>query len=224
MEAVQLAARDRARTGSGGARASRRDGYVPGVVYGKKVAARSVEVASRELSRLLREHGTAGVINLSIEGEPAPLAVLFKRIQHEPVSKEPLHLDFHAIALDEEVTVEVPLEVVGHAPGADRGGVVQLVRREVSVACLPLTIPESIAVDISGLALDTSLSAGDLVMPAEVRLVTDADETIVTCAVPAVMEEPVEEAEEEAAPVEGAEEAEGAAAKDAPAEGTGSDD
>lgn len=198
MEMVTLSARLRARQGRGGARASRRDGQVPAVVYGRHVSPRSVEVAERDLQRLLREHGITVLVSLEIAGE-APSTVLVKDVQRKPVSQIPIHVDFQAVAMDEAIETHVPLVTTGHSPGEHVGGILTVLRHEIPIRCLPADLPEHLTIDLGTLGMPGTLTAADLVAPSGVTVLLDTEETLVACT------EPVGEAAEE--------EAEGAAAE-----------
>lgn len=196
MDAHVLEARKRSATGGQAARAARRAGYVPAVVYGPAVPAQPIEISQRELDRMVRhEAGANTLVQLALEGESEPVLALVKDIQRQPVSKAIVHLDLHAVRLDQSVEVTVAIEFTGEPAGLLQGGVAQYARREVDVSCLPMGIPASLTVDISHLGLHQHLTAGEVTLPADVVLVTDPHETLVSVNLPTVAAEP-EEAEE----------------------------
>lgn len=208
MATSVLTAEARAKSGHSAAQAARREGFVPAVVYGPRIQPQKIQVPAREFDRLVRSGGTKGLVELQIAGAAGTM-VLVKEVHRQPVTKEPLHIDFHAVVMDQEVTVNVAIEFVGEPKGVHEGGVPQYLYHAVDVVCLPLSIPTGLSIDISDLALNETLTLGDLPLPEGVALAGDPDDTLVTVTLPAALEaEPAEGAEEAA---EGAEAADGEA-------------
>lgn len=190
MEQFQLQAVRRTRLGKGGARQARREGYIPAVVYGRTQAPVSIAVPVAPLRRLLQHAGSNVMVHLRI-GEGAEVQeqlAMIKEIQREPISGQMLHLDFQAVALTDRLSLTVPVEVVGEAPGVQEGGLLELVRHNVEVECLPLNIPERLQADVSRLGLGGILVAGDLTLPEGVTLLTDPEEPIVVISAPPTVE------------------------------------
>jgi large subunit ribosomal protein L25 len=190
MEQLQLPAIRRTRRGKGGARQARREGYIPAVVYGREQDPVPIAVPAAPLRRLLQHAGSNWMVHLRIgEGAEAQeqLAII-KEVQREPISGQMLHLDFQAISWTDRLTLTVPVEVVGEAPGVREGGLLEVVRSQVEVECLPLNIPEHLKADVSGLPLHGTLVAGDLPLPEGVTLLTDPEEPVVVIRAPAAME------------------------------------
>ena len=214
-EKIILQAAVRSNSGKGPAASVRRDGFVPAVVYKEGEGAVSIQVAARDLTRVL--HTKAGenvLITLQFSEESKGLlkghkslaggesVVLIKELQHHPVSNQMIHVDFHQISLTKKITVVVPLAFKGEAVGVKQfGGVLEHLRWDVEVECLPTEIPAEIALDIANLALGQTLHVQDLVVPEGVRVVTDADQPIIGCFEPKAEEVPAP-AEEGAAPAE----------------------
>lgn len=224
MEQFVMDARRREASGTGAARAHRREGFVPGVVYGHGLEAMSILLETKQLLAFLRHHGS--LINLTIDGQPAAdnLAALLKQTQRDPVSREVLSVDLQWVSMVEEVEVEVPVVVVGSAPGVVRdGGALDQSMHEVLVACLPGDIPEHVEIDVSSLEIGHSLHVRDMTAPPGVRIVTSAEEAVVSVLRPISKEEleaQLEAPEEaEAAEVAEGEEAPAKAEEAAPAEG-----
>jgi large subunit ribosomal protein L25 len=222
---LNVSARDR--FGSRATRRLRREGMVPGIVYGKGDEARPFQVPERELRHLLLEGHT--LLDLQIDGSKA-VPVVIKEQQHHPLRGEVMHLDCLEVRLDEEIQSEVPLELEGadQAPGVREGGVLEHVTREVTVEALPTEIPESIAVDVSEMVIGDTISLATVTPPAGTKFMVDEPEeiTIATLSPPRVEEEPEVEEEavlvgEDGEPIEGEEVPEGA---EAPAEGDGEDE
>jgi large subunit ribosomal protein L25 len=200
MEQFTLTARLRETSGTSAARQFRREGLIPAVVYGHGQPVSNIVVSARDFGALLRHHGGGHVIALDVEGQAAvtDLAVLLKEMQRNPVTREILSADFQWVSLKEEVQVRVPVSLVGEAPGvAQEGGSLEQVMFEIEVACLPMTIPNAIEVDVSGLTMGHSLHVSDLVAPEGVRVLADADQTVVTVARPITAEDLETRVEEE---------------------------
>lgn len=177
----------------------RRDGLVPGIVYGPVVEGTvPVMVDRREFMRFYQSHGHSTLFDLKWDGGTE--SVFIREVQVDPVRRDPLHIDFFAPNLRRPIRAMVPL--VLHNPNSSSQAILTELRTEVEVEALPARIPAQLDVDVSGLEnVGDSVHVRDIVVPAGVELVTDGDEIIAQMA-PAVMpEEEVEEAaaEEEAA-------------------------
>jgi len=215
-----LTAQARTEFGSRVSRRLRRDGLVPGVVYGGGSEARPFQAGEREIRNVL-VHGGA-LIDIEFEGS-GPVPVVIKEQQRHPVRGNLVHLDLQEVKLDEEIQAEVAIELIGteEAPGVKEGGVLEHVTHEVTISALPTAIPESIPADVSGMDIGDTLQLSALIAPEGVEFHLgedqDADEiTIATLSPPRVEEEPEPELEEETAlvgedgePIEGEEPAEG---------------
>jgi len=185
-------------------KALRREGLVPGVVYGPAVTGATVQVSvnRRELERFYQAHGHSTLFTLTCDG--GTHQVFIKEVQVEPVRRAPLHVDFFAPNLDRDLTVRVPI-VLHHLATTAEGILTQLLD-EVEVRARPATLPHQIDADISGLLqIHDSLRAGDLQLPDGVTLITDPESVIATLAAETVEE--VEEVVEEEAGVAAEEEA-----------------
>jgi large subunit ribosomal protein L25 len=214
--------------GSRATRRLRRDGLVPGIVYGQGGEARPFQVSARELRVLLSKGHT--LLDLELDGSTA-VPVVIKEQQHHPVRGDVLHLDFLEVRLDEEIEAEVPIELEGtdQAPGVREGGVLEHVTREITVEALPTAIPERITVDVSEMEINDTINLASVGVPSGVKLMAEEPEeiTIATLSPPRVEEEPEPEVEEEAELVgegEEAPEGEEAAEGEAAPEGEGGDD
>ncbi len=178
--------------------ALRRDGRVPAVVYREGKSAVSIQVSDRDLTRILRtKAGENALITLRFNEESKPQlkehpalvsgenAVLIKELQHHPVSRQLLHVDFHQISLTQKIAVSVPLTMKGEAVGVKiSGGVLEHMRWELEVECLPTDIPAEIPVDISTLDKGQTLHVKDVPLPEGVRAVTDPEQPVVSCVEP----------------------------------------
>ncbi len=202
-EKVVLEAVVRGSSGKQAANALRREGFVPGVVYGESASSVQVQVGSKELSRAL--HTKAGenvLITLQLQDsskKPSESIVLIRELQQHPVSHRIIHVDFHRVSLTKRIMVTVPLAFKGEAVGVKQGGgILEHIRWDLEVECLPTQIPSEIPVDVSRLELGQTLAANAVVLPEGVRLVTEAELPIVACVMPKE-EVPVPAAAEEAA-------------------------
>jgi large subunit ribosomal protein L25 len=219
----------------------RKEGLVPGVVYGEGGDARPFQVVERDVRNLISE-GQA-LFDLEIEGQKA-VPVVVKEQQLHPVRDQLLHIDFHEVRLDTAITADVPIELEGatDAPGVKEGGVLEHVTREIEVEALPTDIPEKLTADVSEMVIGDTLQLSIITPPSGVKFTAEElDEvTIATLSPPRVEEEPEVEEEvlvgedgEPIEPVEGEEGEEGAPGEEgeapagdgeAPAEGESSSD
>ena len=194
-----LKAAPRSEFGTRESRRLRRSGFVPGVVYGDGNDARPFQIPEREVRHVLAE-GHA-LLDLEIEGSKT-VPVVIKEQQRHPVRGELIHLDLLEVRLDQAIEAEVAVELLGgeDAPGVKEGGVLEHVTREVTVEALPTDIPDSLAVDVSGMDIGDTLTLSAVLVPDGVELVADDPEevTIATLSPPRVEEEPEPEVEEEA--------------------------
>jgi large subunit ribosomal protein L25 len=206
MAEMTVKAKLRSNFGSGASRQLRRTGMVPAVVYGGSGDSVAVTVDPKEIFRLLRsELGRNTIFSLSVEGGDRDNVIL-KDWQIDPVTDSILHADFKRIAMDQVLRVTIPIAFRGDAVGVKvEGGLLDVVVREIEVECLPGDIPERIECDVSGLGMNESLRARDLVVPERVTFLEDPDRVVVhVVAVRAEEEVSPEEGEEEAV-AEGAE-------------------
>lgn len=199
MDILELRALQRTEKGKGPAGRLRAQGRVPAVFYGEKRDPVPVSVDGRELHSVMRaEGGVTAIVKLMIDGDKGQTAMI-KDVQRDPLRDRLLHVDFLKIAMDEKITTNVSLAVVGDALGVREGGVLQEVRREVEVETLPTDLPEHIEVDVTELAVGESLRVADLVAPPGVTILTNPEEMILSVIPPTKLEEvapPVEEVEE----------------------------
>lgn len=194
----------RERAGKGAARAVRRAGHVPGVIYGAKKAPTLISIDPRELQPLLRKTGF--YTNLyDVQTDGTAEKVLVRDVQLHPVSDKPIHIDFMRVDPNTKVTVEVPVAFENQAasPGIKRGGVLNIVRHEIEVVCFSTQIPHEIRVDLTGLDIGDSVHISRLRLPEGVRPTISRDFTVASIAAPTTMAVEVETvAPEVAAPVE----------------------
>ena len=202
MDRQTLEVKPRTTSGKGEARRLRARGGVPAVLYGKGAETEALEVEERHLAAVLRQ-GANQIIDLHGKDGFKDRLVLLKDYQRHPVSRQILHADFYTVDTQQHLEVDVPVHVEGKAHGVEMGGVLDLVLRELNVRCLPLSIPDSITIDVSALDIGDALHVRDAVLPEGVELLTDPALTLVHVVAPRVEEEPAEE--EAAAAAEGEE-------------------
>jgi large subunit ribosomal protein L25 len=191
----------------------RRQGTLPGVVYGAGQESMPVAMDAREFEVLHRQAGRNAVVDIQLDGgKPQP--VLLHVIQEHPVTRKPIHIDFLAVNMEEERTIDVPILIVGESDAVDKqGGVLLHLRDSVLIRAKPDDIPSGVELDITSLVdFEQTLHASDLRMPAGVTLVTDETEAVARVQAPRLEE--VEAVAEEVEGVEGVEPAaEGEAAE-----------
>jgi large subunit ribosomal protein L25 len=210
---IELQATVRKSVGNGPARVLRRAGQIPAVLYGRKIEPVLLSVNTKDLEQILKK-GSFGqfILTLVIQnGKKMTKPAIIKELQTHPVSGSLIHIDFYEVDMKRQIKVMVPVVTTGKSVGIEEGGLLNIVRRELEVFCLPGDIPETIEIDISELGIGDSIHLEDLPLGENVEVVTDVNFTVVTVLSPKVEEEVVEEEEEE---LEGEEEgAEGEAAE-----------
>lgn len=215
---ASITATRREGTGKGPARAQRRSGRVPGIVYGHGEESIPVSVDALELNRLVNAISVDNtILDLDVDGSDT-YKVLIRELQRHPYRNGFVHVDFFHIAMDEKINVDVPIVVTGIPEGVRTGGgVLDHVLRELQVYCLPGNIPEKVEVDVTELEVGDSIHVSDLDLP-DVEFLTDAERTVVGVLAPTIIVEPEEPEEELLEPELIGEEAEEGEAEEAPAE------
>jgi large subunit ribosomal protein L25 len=166
-------------------RALRRDGLVPGVLYGNQYESVSLMFPEPALRRLLNTVGTTRLFNVAVADRNLTEMVLVRAVQKHPVSGGLLHIDLYRIVADQMITTEVPLRMHGDAPAIIDGGVVNVLLDELEVECLPKDLPDHITVDLSTLTeMDSVIRVRDLTIPEGVTLLIDADAVVVHVVAP----------------------------------------
>ena len=196
-----MSAEPRQAFGKGAARAARRAGLVPGVIYGTGLDTVSVAIDSKTFSLEYNKGGFfSRLYELELGGDK--MRVLPRDVQLHPVSDKPLHVDFLRLTADSRINVEVAVQFANdeESPGIKRGGVLNVVRHTVELNCRADSIPEAIIVDLTGLDIGASVHISHISLPDGVTpTITDRDFTVATIAAPTVVEEeekPAEEGEE----------------------------
>ena len=177
---------------------------VPGVIYGSAHEPVNLQINGRELLNVLsRASGENILVELEIVGgsEKQSALAMIQEIQHHPLQREILHVDFHAVSANETVSAEVPIETVGEAVGVKvQGGLLEHILRYLEVECLPGDLPQVIQVDVTNLDVGQSLHVRELKLPSGVEAITDGEQTVVAVVESRVEEEVVEPLVTPAAP------------------------
>jgi large subunit ribosomal protein L25 len=229
-ERIKLQVKERESVGSRESRRLRREGLVPGVLYGRGNKPHAISVPERELRRALTgAGGLHTILDVELEGQQTTHPSILKEYQQDVQRGRVIHVDLQEVRLDQPIQASLVVELVGgeEAPGIKEGGVLSQVSREINVEALPMEIPERIELDVSGMEMNATLRLADLPPRDGVTYLDDPDETVLaTVTMPTRVEEPepvVEEGEE--AELEGVPEEERpeGAAEDAaePSAGTG---
>jgi len=203
-QAHQLNAELRERAGKGAARAVRRAGRVPAVIYGNK---QEPVLISLDPVDLMKEYASSGffshVYEIAVGGET--YKVLARDLQTHPIKDHPIHVDFMRFSAKTRLAVNVYVEFTNEeeCPGLKEGGVLNVVRHEVELRCSPDSIPESLIADLSGLQIGDSLHISSIALPDGVELTIDRDFTVATIAAPTVFTEAEDEEGEEGEAAEG---------------------
>ncbi|MFW6006950.1 MAG: 50S ribosomal protein L25 [Halanaerobiales bacterium] len=198
MKRYEVEVEKREETGKGAARRLRRNGFIPGIVYGKTRKSESLIVDPRDISNKLNINA---IIDLKIvaDEEEDEEVVMIKDYQKDVIKGNLIHVDFQQISMDEKIAVTVPINLVGDAYGVQEGGVLQQLMREVEIEALPDDVPDELDLDISELDVGDSLQVSDLEIEDDIDIMDSLDEVIVTVVTPSeeITEEVIEEAEEE---------------------------
>jgi large subunit ribosomal protein L25 len=204
LELIELKANIRNSLGKGQARALRRAEKIPAVLYGPGTEPVLLSVSIKNLEKALKKStASQALLNLTIHnGENTSRPAMIKELQTHPVSRNYQHIDFYEISMDRKIRVKIPVVVKGKSRGVEEGGILQIIRRELEILCLPTEIPETIEIDITELDIGDSIHVKEIPFEGDIEIPADVNFTVITIVSPKAE---VEEVEEEAE--EGAEEA-----------------
>ncbi|MBA2568222.1 MAG: 50S ribosomal protein L25 [Actinobacteria bacterium] len=207
-ERIKLEVKEREGSGSADSRRLRREGLIPGVLYGRGKPPHAFTVPERELRRVLSgDSGLHAILDVVLAGQKTTHPSVLKDYQQHVPSGRLSHIDLHEVRLDQPIQAQVSVMLVGEAAGVKEGGVLSQVTREINVEALPMEIPDHLELDVSGMAIGDSLRLVDLPAQEGVSYLDDPEETVLASVqVPAAIVEPEPEEEELE---EGAELAEG---------------
>ena len=197
METLEIQVDEREVGSKRQARRLRRNGTIPGVLYGPKTPSVALQLNKKEFSS--RVAGLEGSHLVRLKSGSAALAAkvaLVKSMQYDPISGDVVHADLYEVDLTAKIQVHVPLHFVGKAAGVVRGGILQPIVREIEVECLPLDIPEFFDVEVSALDIGDSIHIEDLRMPEGVTIAYESNLALVSVVPPSVEEAPTPAAPE----------------------------
>lgn len=179
MADILLNVKSRVPGGRGGLNRLRRDGFIPGVVYGRE-AAEPLALSSREFAKVWKTAGRSSIVTMVAEDE-SKTAVLIQDVQRDAVTDQFLHVDFHRVASDEKMTAHIPVHVKGEAVGVKtEGGVLDIPSHEVEVRCFPRDLPHQIDIDVSEMRAGEILHVRDLPVLPGVEYINDPEQPVVS--------------------------------------------
>jgi large subunit ribosomal protein L25 len=188
---VKLTAERRTATGRSAVRKLKAQGVVPAVIYGAKDKAEPLQVSRRDINAML-SHAAGENILVELEVGGKSRLALVQEVQHAPLGNAILHVDFHAISMDEVIQADVPLEPIGIANGVkNMGGLLEHNLRSLAIECLPRDLPDLITVDVSALNIGDSIHVKEIQLPTGVTTRVQPDLTAFSVLAPTVEEEPV---------------------------------
>lgn len=200
MEQPLLVARVRKTKGKGAAKKLRNMAQIPAVFYGPKTESVMLAVDYPELERLLKQGSSDNVIlDLQVQSDQGTetYKAIIKDLLIDPVKDIYLHADFYEISMDKEITVDVPIRLVNSPVGVTDGGILQHIRRKLTISCLPDKMIDALELDVSSLAIGDSLHVEDIYLPEGIVSLEEGHLTVATVAAPTVVEEEEEEVIEE---------------------------
>ncbi len=211
MELTEINANIRTATGNGPARVLRREGRIPAILYGTATDPVLLSVDIKELEQAFKKAASIqALLNLVVhDSETYTKPVIVKELQTHPTTEAFLHADFYEIDMENKITVNVPILLVGKSKGVEEGGLLQSIRRELEITCFPNQIPAAIEVDVTDLVIGDSLHVKSIPLPEGVKIQTETDFTVLTVISAKVdieepeIEEEIEGLEVEGEPVEG---------------------
>ncbi|MEQ1749744.1 MAG: 50S ribosomal protein L25 [Prosthecobacter sp.] len=186
---LDLTAQSRSSEGTASVKRLRKSGSIPAVIYGRKVTVSNVQVDAKIFTKILQNSASDNIL-VSLKLDKGEQLALVQEVQHDHLKGGILHVDFHAIAMDEEIHAKVPVDMVGEAAGVKHGGLVEAIHHELEVRCLPKDLPERISVDVSALNVGDAIHVGELKLPEGVRAKLAADVVLLMCVEPKVEAEP----------------------------------
>src|SRR5919199_4670051 len=197
-ERIRLEVRGREHRGSADARRLRREGFIPGVLYGRGNQPHAICVPERELRRVLTgDGGLHTILDVVLEGQATTHASILKDYQQDPIRGHISHIDLQEVRLDQPIQATVTVQLVGEPAGAKEGGVLSQVQREIRVEALPMEVPEHIELDVSEMAIGDTLRLADLAAIEGVTYLDDPETTVLAnVGLPTRVEEPEPEVEE----------------------------
>ncbi|RJQ76229.1 MAG: 50S ribosomal protein L25 [Desulfobacteraceae bacterium] len=181
LDNVELKAATRTTKGNSPARALRRQGLVPAVLYGPDSPPSMLAIQVSELDTIIKRGGLGrSVFNLYVDGGQSAKPVMIKELQTHPLSKTLLHVDFYEVSMDRKIHVNVPVIITGKSIGVENGGMLQIICRELEVTCLPNAIPSNITIDITNLDIGDTVHVEDIPLSGNIEIPHETNFTVLT--------------------------------------------
>ena len=195
MDFIELKTESRTVFGKGAARKLRSTGIIPAILYGPGSDTMPLMLNTHTFRIALQKNSGTPIFNLTIgnDQEISKFAML-KELQTDPLSRQILHADFYELSMDRKIKAKVPVVIIGKCIGIEMGGMLQTIRREIEVFCLPSEIPEKIELDVTDLSIGDSIHINDIKLDGDLEIPNEANFTILTVLSPKLEEE--EETEE----------------------------
>lgn len=189
---LDLQAKTRTAEGTSAVKRLRKTGIVPAVIYGKKHANAKLEVDNKIFSRILKDSASDNIlVNLNIEGEKHTSLALVQNVQHDYLRGGILHVDFHAVAADEDIHANAAINLIGVEVAEKKGGKLEFILHSLEVHCLPKDLPDLLTIDVSALNIGDAFHVRDIALPSGVSTHMDGDIVVAILKEPLVVEEPV---------------------------------
>ncbi len=186
----------------------RKEGFIPGIIYGAGQEGIKIAFNARDYTREYKKSiGAVAFFDITVDGKTYKTFIKEKQIH--PLTREVAHIDFLELHKGKSITIEVPINFNGEAPGVKEGGVFEISIRSIQVTCLPKDIPDEISIDISALNIGDSIHFGEIKLPDDIETSISDETTIAAVTLPTILVEPEVEEEEELEGEEGAEGTEG---------------
>jgi large subunit ribosomal protein L25 len=215
-ERVRLEVQEREDLGSRASRRLRKDGLIPGVLYGRGKTPHAFVVPERTLRTALGgPHGLHAILDVAIDDQKTTHASVVKDYQQDPLRGYITHIDLHEVRLDQPISTQVGVVLTGESPGVKSGGVLTQLLREVTVEALPLEMPDSLTLDLGETEIGATLRISDIAVPDSVKVLDDPESVVATVSAPRLAAE-LEAAEAELAELAEAEAAEALEGEEAP--------
>lgn len=197
MNNIELQAATRTAVGNGPSRVLRREGRIPAILYGPSSEPHMLSVSTKDMENIIKQSNVGrSIFNMVIDGGKMKKAAMIKELQTHPVDRQIIHIDFYEVDMTRKVRVHVPVVATGKSAGIEMGGMLQLIRRELEVLCLPNAIPQTIEIDITKLEMGQSVHVEDIQAGDNVEIPHEVNFTILTISSQKKAEEEEAEAEE----------------------------
>ena len=179
MDQLVLIAKLRKELGSSASRRLRREKIIPAVLYGQDKETHNLKIAFDEFDKIRKARKSEhAVIDLNIVDLNKKIHVIIKKVEHDHIKGDPIHIDFLSIAMNKEILTKVAIESTGEAAGVAEGGILDHPLWELEIKCFPKDIPDKIEVDVSGLNIGDMITVADLKLPQNVEVTTDSEHIV----------------------------------------------